>query len=128
MELFTVTLLGVIAVASLVQAVLLLGLARAGIDLARRVAAWEERFEWDVRPAIEDLRHVAKNAGRITDGIVRQMPAVEALVQETSHRVRSAGEAVDRLVVRPLAPVTATAFLIAAARRVRGRRSSSRVS
>jgi hypothetical protein len=127
MEPLALVFLGVIALSSLLQAVFLVGLARAGMDLAKRVAAWEDRFEKEVRPAIANVTHIAENVSQITDGVLRQIPEIEAAVLETSERVRRLGQAVDRFVLRPLAPVTATAFLIAAARRALGRRASAQV-
>jgi len=127
MDPLALVFLGVIALSSLVQAVFLVGLAKEGRDLAKRVAAWEDRFEKEILPAIENANRIAHNVSQITDGIARQIPEIEAAVVETSQRVRRVGEAVDRFVLRPLAPVTATAFVIAAARRAFGRRSSAHV-
>jgi predicted PurR-regulated permease PerM len=127
MDPLALVFLGVIALSSLVQAAFLVGLARAGMDLAKQVSAWEDRFEREIRPAIANVTQVAENLSQITDGVLRQIPEIEAVVQETSQSVRRLGQAVDRFVLRPLAPVTATAFLIAAARRALGRRSSERV-
>ena len=61
MDSLSLVLLGVIAFASLLQAISLVVVAREGLRVARRLDAFAERMGRDLRPALADLERASQN-------------------------------------------------------------------
>lgn len=95
--------LGAIALSSLVQAALLVALAIALYRLGRRADAFGQRVQEELRPHLERAAEIGTHVEQVTEAAARQLPELELTVQETARRVRHAGEAAERLFVRPLA-------------------------
>lgn len=90
MEVVGLVFLGIIAVSCLVQTAMLL-------KTARNIADWQVRFEENVRPQLERMDRVTRNLEQITDAAARQIPEIEAAVEETTERLRHVGAPVARL-------------------------------
>jgi uncharacterized membrane protein YciS (DUF1049 family) len=71
-----------LALASLVQAGFLIGLALAGMRLARRVDELNARLDRELKPALENLTRVSRAAAEIAD---------LATLQQISEASRAAG-------------------------------------
>lgn len=84
MEVVGLVFLGIIALSCLVQTAMLLKTARAITD-------WQVRFEENVRPQLERMDQVTRNLEQITDAAARQIPEIEAAVEETTERLRHVG-------------------------------------
>jgi hypothetical protein len=89
MDTLTLVLLGVIAVASLAQAVSLLAVAAAGRDIARRVGGFERSLEREIRPALRE-------ASRLTRGLAE----VSEVTSGQAHRLARALDTAGRSVTR----------------------------
>ena len=105
MDSWGVVFLGVIALSSVVQAVFLLGLAVEGKKLARRLDELQQRFDREMRPALDQLSRISRNLGEISDLAVLQARRVDDLVQDTILKIEDTTEVVRKLIVRPLGPL-----------------------
>ncbi len=72
----------VIAFASLVQAVFLVGLAFEGLKLARRVTELQEQMTQDIQPAIADLGRVTRNLSEVSEITVAQMRRIDGVLND----------------------------------------------
>lgn len=96
MDTLTLVLLGVIAVASLAQAVSLVAVALAGRGIARRVGSFERSLEREIQPALREAARLtgalaevsevtAGQARRLADGLdvaARTVARTGALITE----------------------------------------------
>jgi hypothetical protein len=105
METWGVVFLGIIALSSIVQAAFLIGLARAGQRLGQRLEALQRRVDEDIRPGLEHLTRVTRNVAEISDLAALQTQRVSEILSNTLDRVEETTELVQRLVLRPLAPL-----------------------
>jgi hypothetical protein len=105
MESWGVFFLGVIALASLVQAGFLIGLVVYGRRLARRVDALQTRLDRDISPALENFNRVSRAAAEIADLATLQARRIDLLLADTIEKVEETTAAVQQLVVRPLKPI-----------------------
>lgn len=94
-------LLGAIALSSIVQAVLLAGLALGGIQLMKRVQELQGRVERDIQPVLDSISSVSRNVAEVSDLAVLQARRVEAAVEETIERLDGARAQVRRVIRRP---------------------------
>jgi hypothetical protein len=94
--------LGVIAFASLVQGIFLVGLALGGLRLARRVGEIQKSVEAEIRPALDDVSHLARNLAAVSELATAQAERLEALVAHTVTRVEGARSQVKGAVDRPM--------------------------
>lgn len=105
MESWGVVFLGIIALSSIVQAAFLLGVAREGRRLARRIDELQDRIDREIRPALEQLTRVARNLGEISDLAVLQARRIDDLVADTIEKIEETTTLVRRFVLRPLGPI-----------------------
>lgn len=111
-ESWGVVFLGVIALASLVQAGFLIGLAVAGRRLARRLDAMQDRIDREIRPAMDNLARISRNFAEVTDLVTLQARRIDDLLADTIEKIEEATGMIRRVVLRPLGPlVDLTAFL-----------------
>jgi hypothetical protein len=82
-----VVLLGVIAVATLVMAVIQVGLIIVAARLARKVQALSVQFEQDVRPLIANATSIAENASRASSVALAQVQRADRMLTDLSQRV-----------------------------------------
>jgi hypothetical protein len=100
MDTLTLVLLGVIAVASLAQALSLLAVAAAGRGIARCVGAFERSLEREIRPALRE-------AGRLTRGLAEVSEVTAGQAQRLAHALDTAAGSVTRagtLITEALLP------------------------
>ena len=105
MESWGVAFLGVIALASVVQAVFLIGLARAGRRLAERVDELQDRIDRDLRPSLESLSRITRNLAEVSDVAALQARRVDDLLADTIDKVEETTSVIRRFVLRPLGPL-----------------------
>jgi hypothetical protein len=94
--------LGVIALASLVQGLFLVGLALGGLRIARRLGEIQKTVDAEIRPAIDDVSRLARNLASVSEVATQQAERLEALVAHTVTRVEGARAQVRHAVGRPL--------------------------
>jgi len=114
---WAVVFLGVIAVSSLVQAGFLIGLALSGRRLARRFDELQDRFDREIRPALDQLSRVSRNLGEITDLAVLQVRRVDGLVEDTILKIDEAMNTLRRLLLGPVGPVANAIAVLRGVRR-----------
>jgi hypothetical protein len=95
-------LLAVIALSSLVQGAILLGLAWGGRRLSQRVDELQGRLDRDVRPALESLRQVSRNLAETSDLAVVQVRRLEGFIGEAFDRIEETRRQVQRAARVPL--------------------------
>ena len=112
MDPLAVVFLGIIAVSSMVQAAVSIGLARAGQRLGQRLDDLQRRLDRDLRPALENFSRVSRNLGEISDLATREARHAADVVGEALGRLEAASEALQTFVMRPLGPLTNVLSLI----------------
>ena len=105
MESWGIFFLGVIALASVVQAGFLIGLVVFGRRLARRVDALQIRLDREISPALDNFTRVSRAAAEIADLATLQARRLDLVLGDAIDRVESATAAIQQLVVRPLRPI-----------------------
>jgi hypothetical protein len=105
MESWGVFFLGVIALASVVQAGFLIGLVVYGRRLAQRLDALQARLDREISPALENFTRVSRAAAEIADLATLQARRFDLLLADTIGRIEETAAAVQQFVVRPLKPV-----------------------
>jgi hypothetical protein len=112
METWGVVFVGVIAFASVIQGVFLVGLMVSGRRLGRRIDALQSRIDREVTPAIQDFTRLSRAAGEIADLATVQARRIDLLLADTIEKVEETTSLVQQLVVRPLRPLASlVAFL-----------------
>ena len=99
MDSLSLVLLGVIALASLLQAVALVVIAREGLRMVRRLDAFAERLGRDLRPAVADLERASENFADVSDLAAVQARRLDALVEEAVERIESASDVLRRVIL-----------------------------
>ena len=105
MESWGVFFLGVIALASVVQAGFFLGLVFYGRRLAQRVDALQVRLDREISPALENFNRVSRAAAEVADLATLQARRLDLLIADTIDKVEETTATIQQLVVRPLKPV-----------------------
>ncbi len=105
MESWGVFFLGVIALASVVQAGFLIGLVIYGRRLAQRVEALQLRLDREISPALENFNRVSRAAAEIADLATLQARRLDVVLADTIERVEETTATIQKLVVRPLKPI-----------------------
>ena len=94
--------LGVIAFASLVQGLFLVGLAVGGLRMVRRMGEIQKSVETEIRPALDDVSRLARNLASVSELATQQAERLETVVSHTVSRVDQARTQVRDAVGRPL--------------------------
>jgi hypothetical protein len=105
METWGVVFLGVIALASVVQAGFLIGLAMASRRLGRRLDALQSRLEREISPALEGVARVSRAAGEIADLATLQARRLDLALADAISKLEETTVLVQKLILRPLKPV-----------------------
>jgi hypothetical protein len=105
MESWGVLFLGIIALASVVQAGFLIGLVVYGRRLARRMDALQLRLDREISPALENLNRVSRAAAEIADLATLQARRFDLVLADTIERFEETTATIQRFVVRPLKPI-----------------------
>ena len=107
MQSWGLILLAVIAVCCVVQAVVqtvvLLGLARTGDRLARRVDEMQTKLDADIGPLLQNLARITKNVSEVSELATQQARRIDGVLATTVDTVEDGLEAVRRSVLAPLA-------------------------
>jgi hypothetical protein len=93
--------LGLLAVAASVQTLLLVTLTLQ----ARRLAARVESVERELPPHLERLSQILSDAAVVATAARRQVPRIEAALDDTLDKVQRTTDAVEHLALAPLRPV-----------------------
>ena len=99
MDSLSLVLLGVIALASLLQAVSLVVIAREGVRMYRRLDDFAERVGRDLRPALADLERAGENFADVTEIAAAQARRVDRLVAEAVERIERATEILQDVIL-----------------------------
>lgn len=110
-------LLGLIALGSLIQALVIIGVALGGLRMARRVQDVQANVDRELRPALENLTRVAHNASEVAVVVNAQARRVEELVGLTMERLDLARAQVRGRVSRPMASLADVGALVKGFRR-----------
>jgi len=97
--------LGLIALASLVQAAFLVLLATGARRLAQRVDELQGRLEKEVRPSLDNLTQVSSNLAELSDIVAVQARRLDGVVATTVEKVDETTAKVQEIVLRPLGGV-----------------------
>ena len=117
MESLGVWFLGVIALATLVQAGFTVALALGGLRLARRIDELSIRVDRELKPTLDNLSRVTRNLAEVSDLATLQARRVDRLLADTVEKLEEVATIVRRVVVRPLGPLADLAALFKGLRR-----------
>lgn len=95
-------LLAVIALSSLVQGAILVGLAWGGRKLTQQVNELQGRVDRDLRPALDSLSRLSRNLSETSDLAVVQVRRVEAFLGEAFDRIEDTRRQIQRAARVPL--------------------------
>jgi hypothetical protein len=99
MDSLSLVLLGVIALASLLQAVSLVVIAREGVRMYRRLDDFAERVGRDLRPALADLERAGENFADVTAIGAAQARRVDRLVAVAVERIERATDVLQDVIL-----------------------------
>ena len=105
MESLGVWFLGVIALAMVVQAGFMIALALGGLRLARRIEDLQNRLDRELKPALDHLSRLARNAAEVSDLATLQARRIDFFLADTLDKLEDVTSTVRNLVVRPLGPL-----------------------
>jgi hypothetical protein len=97
--------LGLIALASLVQAAFLIVLAAGARRVGRRVDELQQRLDRELRPSLENLVHVSRNVAELSAIAAFQGRRIDNLVDRTLGRVDESAARAEEAIQRPLNPL-----------------------
>ncbi len=97
--------LGIIALASLVQAAFVIALALAGRRVARRVDEIQRQIDTDIRPALEHVTRVSRNLGEISDRAVLQARRIDDAISEVLQTLDGTVRSIRRTASESLGPL-----------------------
>ena len=110
-------LLGLIALGSLIQAVVIVAVGVGGVRVARRVQDVQASVDRELRPALDSLTRVARNASEVAEVVNTQAQRIESMVGLTAERLDAIREQVRGRVTRPTASFSDVGALIKGFRR-----------
>lgn len=93
--------LGVIALAVTVMAALQVGVAIAGLRLARRVESIATQVDREIKPLLVNLTAVSQDAARAAELAAVQVERVDALFADVADRVESTAASLQSVVFGP---------------------------
>jgi hypothetical protein len=118
--------LGIIAMATLVTAILQVVLLVAAAQLVRRVGRFVDIIEEDVRPIIASVSNIARDASRVASLAAAQIERADQALSNTVHRVEELLSHVQGVVTSTLREGNALMMgiraVMAAIRAFQGRR------
>lgn len=91
-------LLGIIAVAVLIMAILQVAAAILAARAARRVAEAVSRFDADVRPIVANIQQMTNDAARATSLAAAQVERIDRVMNDVSRHVEQTARAIPLLV------------------------------
>jgi hypothetical protein len=94
-------LLGAIVLSSIVQTVVLVGVAIGGMQLMRRIQQLQGMVEREIQPVLDSVNSITRNVAEASDVAVLQVRRMEAVVEETIERLDEAKAQVRRVIQKP---------------------------
>ena len=126
MNTWATVFLGIIAMATLVTAVLQVVLLVAGWQLVRRITKFVEDIERDVRPILGHLNSITRAASRVASLAVAQVERADQLLSSAVVRIEDLLGNLSAIVVKTMREgnmlVTGIRAVMAAIQAFRGRR------
>lgn len=118
--------LGIIAVATLIMAVLQVGAVVAAVRLAKRVERLADEVHGEIKPLVARAQVIAEDAQRAAALAAAQVERVDALMSDLTRRVDETAGILQQAIIRPAREGLAIlAGLKAGLELLRGRRSGS---
>jgi two-component sensor histidine kinase len=118
--------LGIIAMATLITAILQVVLLVAAAQLVRRLGRFVDIIEQDVRPILASVSNIARDASRVASLAVAQVERADQLLSNTVHRIEDLLAHVQTLITTTLREGNALMMgiraVMAAIRAFQGRR------
>ena len=109
--------LGLIALASLVQGLFLVGLGWGGLKLMRRIQQVQVGVERELKPALASVSRITRNVTEVSEVASAQAQRVEALVEHTLARVDETKEQMREALSIPRGGLVEVAALLKGFRR-----------
>ena len=126
MNTWATVFLGIIAMATLVTAMLQVVLLIAGWQLVRRITTMVETFERDVRPILGHVNDIARDASRIASLAAAQVERADQVLNDAVVRIEELLGSLSGMVVNALregnALMMGVRAVLAAIQAFRGRR------
>jgi hypothetical protein len=94
--------LGIIAIATLVMAIVHLCVLVYGWTLARRVMRLMDQIEPEIKPIVENLSAMARDAARATALAAVQVERVDKLFLDLTSKIEQTAATVQRAILTPL--------------------------
>jgi hypothetical protein len=94
--------LGIIAVATLVMATVQVGFIIYGWTLARRASRMLDQIDQELKPVLDSLSAMAKDAARASALAVVQVERVDRMFTDLSARVEQTASTFQRTILTPL--------------------------
>jgi hypothetical protein len=104
--------LGVIAVASLVQAGFLVAFAMGGLKLFRRLDELQARLDREWKPALDQITRISRNVAEVSDLATLQARRIDLFVGDTVDKLEGVTANVQHMLLRPLGPLADLTALI----------------
>jgi len=117
MESVGLVFLGLIALASLVQGLFLIGLGWGGLKLMRRIEELQGRVERELRPALASVSRITHNVSEVTEVASAQVQRMETLVDHTVARVEETRAQMREAMSVPLGGLAEVSALLKGFRR-----------
>jgi len=117
MESLGLVFLGLIALASLVQGLFLIGLGWGGLKLMRRIEDVQGRVERELRPALASVSRITRNVSEVTEVASAQVQRMEGLVDHTVARVEESRAQMRQAMSVPLGGLAEVSALLKGFRR-----------
>jgi len=118
--------LGIIAMATLITAILQVVLLVAAAQLVRRLGRFVDIIEQDVRPILANVSNIARDASRVASLALAQVERADQLLSSTVHRIEDLLTHVQTLITSTLREGNALMMgiraVMAAIRAFQGRR------
>ena len=107
MDTLSLVLLGVIAVASLAQALSLVAVALAGQGIARRVGRFERSLEREIQPALREAARLTRGLADVSDVTAAQAHRLSGMVDGAAATIARTGTVLTEALLPSAARVAA---------------------
>jgi hypothetical protein len=107
MDTVSLVLLGVIAVASLAQALSLVTVAMAGRGIARRVGRFEQALEREIQPSLREAARLTRGLAEVSDVTAAQAHRLSGVLETAAATITSTGTVLTEALLPSVARVAA---------------------
>ena len=98
----TQVFLGIIAIATLAMAVVQVGFIIYGWAIARRVSRLLDQVETEMKPMLDNLSAMARDASRASSLAAAQVERMDRMFTEWTGRIEETASTVQRAIITPL--------------------------